>query len=204
MRKYLYAILSLAVLPLAGCFGPATTGPRAVIATDPSPAQGPYPFTVAFDASRSQGDIAEYLWAFGDGTTGTGHSLTHTYEKRGTYTVYLTVVARDGTTGQTSTTVHVHSQRPVARFTISPPSAKVGEPFWFDASTSYDPDGQVAEYLWNFGDGKSETTTVPYATHRYGETGRYTVTLVVKDEEGDLSDPELRPLEVVRGGCCGN
>ncbi len=204
MRKCLYAILSLAVLPLAGCFGPATAGLQAVIVTSPNPAQGAYPLTVTFDASRSRGDIADYLWTFGDGTTGSEPSLSHTYHERGTYTVYLTVVGRDGSTDQTSTTVYVHSQRPVARFTVSPSSAKVNQWLSFDPSASYDPDGTIAEYSWDFGDGNWQTTNVPCTTHAYGEIGNYTVTLIVKDGEGDLSNPEHRPVVVTGGGCCGN
>ncbi|GAB4305711.1 MAG: hypothetical protein Kow0097_04440 [Candidatus Bipolaricaulota bacterium] len=204
MRRYLYAILSLAVLPLAGCFGPIQSGLQAVIVTNPSPAQGAYPLTVAFDATRSHGDIVEYLWTFGDGTTGTEPVLAHTYRERGTYTVYLTVVARDAGTAQATATVYVHSQRPVARFTISPSTVKVDQWLSFDASASFDPDGTIVEYTWDFGDGNRQTTTAPEASHRYREVGAYTVTLVVKDDAGDLSDPEARPLVVERSGCCGN
>ena len=54
------------------------------------------------------GSIASYAWNFGDGTTGTGESLPHTYAKPGTYSVTLTVTNSAGTsteiifpTGQT-------------------------------------------------------------------------------------------------------
>lgn len=204
MRKFLTALLFLVVLLPAGCLGPTTGGPRAVIATSPSPAQGAYPLTVAFDGSSSQGDISEYLWAFGDGTTASGPSPSHTYRERGTYTVYLTVIARNGATDQAATTVYVHSQPPVARFTVSPSTAKVNNHLTFDAGTSYDPDGTIAEYGWDFGDGSWLTTTDPVTTHAYRDIGQYLVTLVVKDHEGDTSVPEPRPVVVVSGGCCGN
>ncbi|MBC7220266.1 PKD domain-containing protein [Candidatus Bipolaricaulota bacterium] len=203
MRKYLYAILSLAVLPLAGCFGPVTAGLQAVIVTDPSPAHGPYPLTATFDASRSRGDIVEYLWSFGDDTTGSEPSLSHTYHQRGTYVVYLTVVGRDGSTDQTSTTVYVHSQRPVARFTVFPSTAKVGYQLTFNAADSYDPDGEIAEYRWDFNDGTTEFTTVPEVAHTYSAPGDYLVTLVVVDATGDMSYPAHLSVRIEPRGCCG-
>ena len=47
--------------------------------------------TVTFDAGHSSGAIASYLWDFGDGSTGTGKSTSHSYAVAGSYTVTLTV-----------------------------------------------------------------------------------------------------------------
>jgi PKD domain len=54
----------------------------------------------------------------------------------------------------------------------------------FDASSSYDPDGYIVSYYWDFGDGYFETTTTPYTEHGYWETGTYAVGLIVTDNEG--------------------
>jgi len=205
MRKnLLFAFVVLGSIVLTGCFAPLT-GLRAVIVTIPTQAQGEYPLTVTFDATRSSGDIAEYLWVFGDGATASGPAVEHTYAERGVYTAFLAVVDRDGGTEQAQTTIWVHSKRPVARFTISSASGvKVGQTVTFDASESYDPDGTVAEYVWDFGDGSWTSTSTLTAHHTYGQVGQYTVALVVKDAEGDLSDPHTRLVAVSQGGCCGN
>ncbi len=203
-RKALLAFLASGSLLLAGCFNPVT-GLRAVIVTTPSPAQGEYPLSVTFDASRSSGDIVEYLWVFGDGATASGLTVSHTYAERGTYTVFLTVVDQNNDTHQAEITVWVHSKRPVAQFTFSPASGvKVNQTVTFDASGSYDPDGTVVEYLWNFGDGSWTSTSTPTTQHIYRQIGQYLVSLVVKDNEGDLSDPHTRTVLVSAPGCCGN
>ncbi len=202
MRKnLLFALVILSSLVLTGCFAPLT-GPQAVIVRNP--ARGEYPLTVRFDANRSSGDIVEYLWVFGDRATATtsGPVVEHTYAERGEYTVFLTVVDRAGRTSEAETTVRVHSKLPVARFTISPASGVVGQPVTFDASGSDDPDGTVVEYRWNFGDGSWTSTSTPTVHYVYREAGLYTVELVVKDADGDLSDPHMRSVAVIRRGCC--
>lgn len=42
----------------------------------------------------------------------------------------------------------------------------------FDASGSYDPDGGIVSYTWDFGDGNWETTSEPWTSHDYGSGGR--------------------------------
>ena len=54
----------------------------------------------------------------------------------------------------------------------------------FDASSSYDPDGYIVRYTWDFGDGYTEITTSPIITHTYSSAGTYIVTLTVTDNDG--------------------
>ena len=53
----------------------------------------------------------------------------------------------------------------------------------FDASASTDPDGTVTRYRWDFGDGTTQTTTVPRTAHTYGQSGTFRATVVVTDNE---------------------
>lgn len=58
--------------------------------------------TCSFDASESTGNITSYAWTFGDGNTGTGEVVDHTYDAPGAYTVELTVTDEEDETNTTS------------------------------------------------------------------------------------------------------
>jgi plastocyanin len=74
---------------------------------------------------------------------------------------------------------------PVADFTFSPERSKVGEPVRFDASQSFDPDGQIVKYEWDFeSDGTIDAQGVR-VEHIFSQAGTFTVTLTVTDNEGE-------------------
>ncbi|MCX6561128.1 MAG: PKD domain-containing protein [Candidatus Aminicenantes bacterium] len=75
-----------------------------------SPSTGIAPLTVTFDGSASRdpdGTIARYDWIFGDGDTGSGRTVNHTFETRGNYSVKLTVVDNLGKPGSKIQTLAV-------------------------------------------------------------------------------------------------
>jgi DNA-binding beta-propeller fold protein YncE len=54
----------------------------------------------------------------------------------------------------------------------------------FDASRSFDTDGRIVRYEWNFGDGNAAPDGGPNPVHAYEQPGRYRVTVTVTDNEG--------------------
>jgi PKD repeat protein len=72
---------------------------------------------------------------------------------------------------------------PVVIFTVSPKALILGEEAEFDAAESYDPDGEIVSFSWDFdGDGVYDyTSDKPYAKFKYTEADIYTVTLTVTD-----------------------
>jgi len=210
-KRILLAILIVATGVLAGCWRQET--PVGDIATKPSPAEGPRPLQVEFDGSgfAVQG-AKEYRWDFGyDDATATGQVVTHTFAERGTYQVQLTVVDEHSRTFTAETEVLVRSKLPVAVFSMDPSYRTVVSPrtVYFDASESYHPDDrEIVEYQWDFGDGNTDKTEQPTTSNRYVvqdfRTREFAIELRVKDNEGNLSSPVTRRIEV-RPGCpsCG-
>lgn len=73
---------------------------------------------------------------------------------------------------------------PVARFRYTPIAPLVYEIVTFNASDSYDPDGWIVSYQWEFGDGNVTRTANPTITHTYWTIGDYIVVLTVTDNDG--------------------
>ncbi|WP_406661770.1 PKD domain-containing protein [Methanolobus sp. ZRKC3] len=87
---------------------------------------------------------------------------------------------------QESTSIVVLSSdvAPIASIN-GPYKSKVGRRIYFDSSGSYDPDGNIVSYKWNFGDGYTSTKSDP--SHAYAASGKYTVMLTVEDDSGNLN-----------------
>jgi plastocyanin len=62
------------------------------------------------DIGASSGDQIAWKWDFGDGSTSTQKSGTHTYTSEGWWTVKLTVTYKDGSTETGSYRVHTYTE----------------------------------------------------------------------------------------------
>jgi PKD repeat protein len=74
------------------------------------------------------------------------------------------------------------NQNPNAVATVSKTQVMVNESISFDASQSTDNDGQITQYLWNFGDGTNSSQKS--ATHSYSQANTYNYSLTVTDNQG--------------------
>jgi PKD repeat protein len=109
MRKQSFLFVSLVVVA-ALFYGCGNDNPVASFTA--SKTAGCYPLTVSFNASGSadpDGSISSYSWNFGDGTTGTGVSVNHTYNTIGSYIATLTVTDDSDATNTASLTITVSS-----------------------------------------------------------------------------------------------
>ena len=70
---------------------------------------------------------------------------------------------------------------PVANFTYSPSSPTTQDVITF-TDTSSDPDGNIVNWTWDFGDG--DMSYERYPIHSYADNGTYNVTLTVMDDDG--------------------
>jgi subtilisin family serine protease len=132
--------------------------------------------TCNFDASGSTAlSTATYAWTFGDATTGTGKTTSHTYAGPNTYTVGLTVTDANGTSSTTrSVTASNPAPAPVASFTYSCSSRSCT----FDASATTN----ATSYAWNFGDGSTGSGVI--VTKNFPPNRSYTVTLTATGSGG--------------------
>jgi hypothetical protein len=72
-----------------------------IIWADAKPTNGTAPLTVAFSADPPDGvSDPVYAWQFSDGGTGTGQSVSHTFDKPGIYRVLLKVSNASGALGE--------------------------------------------------------------------------------------------------------
>ncbi len=189
--------------------------PRLNLPPVPAFSYGPYEpeagEAVVFDASATSdedGAVAEYWWDFGDGIVDIGNPISHRYEEAGEYAVALTVADDDGDTATLVEPVVVFEAdtTPVASFTWGPISEagtglsrplRSGDRVRFDASSSYDPDGTIVEFAWDFqSDGSFDLVTdEAYASIDPLAVGTWPVTLRVVDETG-RADAVMRVLLV--------
>ncbi len=150
----------------------------------------------AQDSTDPDGSIVSYYWEFGDGfnVSSTVASITHGYRVAGNYTVNLTVFDNANLTGTVSHVVPVGTSGadipPVAIIAWTPPNPTAGVMVRFSGNQSYDPDGQIQSYLWNFGDGATFAGEV--SIHTYSNPGNYTVTLTVIDNAGQVGTASVR------------
>jgi PKD repeat protein len=120
-RKFMYKIFFLigilsAFLSISACSSQdgmgdsPTNSATSTISADPP--SGNAPLVVHFDGSGSSdstGSIGSYAWVFGDGTTGSGAVVDHTYTTAGAYTVVLAVTGSDGRISASQTTIKIFS-----------------------------------------------------------------------------------------------
>ena len=90
------------------------------------------------------------------------------------------------------------SQAPLAVFGAGPSAA--GRTTNFDASLSSDPDGTIARYDWDFGDGTRAPNAGPAPTHVYTSPGTRTVTLTVIDADGTSTGALWTGTRMLRNG----
>ncbi len=157
--------------------------------------------TCTFDASSSTDNagIVSYAWSFGDGTTGSGVTVTHTYATSGSFSVTLTVTDTVGQTASTTKTVPI-DLNPTACFT----AVRDGLVYTFDASCSTDDLG-ISTYSWNFGDGT--TGSGKNVSHTYATSGPRTVVLTVTDTGSHTAtssqsvNPDAKPVANFTWSC---
>ena len=143
------------------------------------------------ESSGADSEIVSWKWDFGDGVEAAGQRVTHSYEDYGEYVVILRVTDTHGEAGIQTRSLSIASRLPVVVFTFTPEHPNQFEAVRFDASESFDPDGEIVSYQWDFdGDGIIDTEAAePIAIYEYKSGGRFTPRLYAVDA---LSEQAMR------------
>ncbi len=203
------AILRLTVRDNAG--GVGITQQQILVLSSEQPPQASFTFspanviagqTVIFDASTStdpDGFISQYQWDFqGDGVTDlSGRRVATRFNTAGTFQVILTVTDNSGNSASTQQFIQVGQglTPPVASFTITPSPAAPNQTVFFDASSSFDPDGFITQYQWDFQSDGIIDATGRQVSVSFNTTGTANVSLTVTDNDG-LTAVSRQLLEV--------
>jgi len=142
------------------------------------------PFTYGFAAVNTSG-IDSFNWSFGDGDSGSGGIVSHTYDSTGTYTVTLTCVPTTGPDLTLTGTISITSV-PVASFTITPGTTGTAPYTVYIVNQST---GGGLSYSWEVSTGGSviETSSDAEPTFTFNTAGTYTISLQVTDGAGQTA-----------------
>ena len=134
----------------------------------------PYSYDEITFWSQTTGNIINWSWNFGDGSTAYGKVAFHHYTHAGKYNVTLRVVDNNSRAAGVTKQIIVMNIPPVAKFFWT---REGNETFFYDFSS--DRDGVIVNYTWDFGDG----------SFGYGKNvshvfnpGKYNVTLTIRDD----------------------
>ena len=196
----------LLVILLGGCqWLNSDHEPTAVISATPASGTAPLVVTLSGSLSADDAEILEYAWEFPDQESDPVHGIQtkQSYQQSGDYVVRLTVLDSTGQSDTAEVIIHVENTSPVASCRFSNDAPVRRESVLFDASASYDSDGQLVDFIWDFGDGSTRRGT--RVSHTYEEIGLYTVWLTVVDNAGAVGtiSHTMTVHEGSSGGGCG-
>ena len=132
------------------------------------------------------GNIVNWTWDFGDGNISYEKNPKHRYADNGTYIVSLVVKDNKGAASIAKVVaINVANEPPVAIISYIPKIPTIGKIITFK-SLSFDKDGSIVNWTWDFGDGNITYGSI--VNHTYNKKGNYTVKLTIVDNDGAINE----------------
>jgi len=153
--------------------------------------------------SDVDGTVVGYAWRSNrSGDLSSKASFNTSGLSLGNHTIYLKVQDNSSYwSSEVHTWVLVLANVPPTARISGPTDGHVGVSVQFDGTGSTDPDGTIASYLWEFGDGTNSIVAAP--THTFGEAKSYTVKLTVTDDSGAKANVTTQISIIVPTGGTG-
>ena len=177
-------------LPIEVFAPPANKHPQASFVVDNNNNFAPLAVNFTDTSTDSDGFIVKWLWEFENNSfiefnlQTYRKTVNYLFTKSGVYTVKLTVTDNNGLTNTATFDIIVNNSLPNSVFTISPNPINSKESANFDGSKSFDSDGAIVSYNWDFGDTTRQDNASSNVSHIYNRPGEYTITLEVIDNFG--------------------
>ncbi len=151
-------------------------------------------FTFTGTASDPNGATVNFTWDFGDGSTGTGSPVQHTFVDNGAFQVKVTPTDSFGLTGVPKTIdplLVIANVEPKATL-LTPTAVDEGSPFTLSLTSPSDPstvDTQAGfQYAFNCGGGFSSFSSSNTASCPTTDSGALTVKGQIKDQDGGVTE----------------
>ncbi len=129
-------------------------------------------------------NVSSIRWDFGDGIIGNGQTITHSYTQSGSYTVSLIITDVQGCADTLVKNLLIRVNGPAAAFTPGTSGSCLFTAINFTDNSTNDGQHPITTWIWNYGDGISDTLNAPPFQHTYNAPGSYSVSLKVIDNLG--------------------
>lgn len=138
------------------------------------------PLTVNFK-NKTTGSASGYIWDFGDGDTSSSANPSHTYSKKGSFTVTLTATNTNGCADVLEKIKYVNIEPvKITGFPNLPDSGCI--PFTIKPQYTLNINYNIVKFTWDFGDGS--TSNAQFPSHTYTKEGFYNVKLTIVTADG--------------------
>ncbi len=167
------------------------TAPVARIIVDQTTGTAPFDISVSgINSNDADGSIKYYYWRTSNGQTSSDIQARFRFDYPGQYNLNLLVLDDKDGYGSANQIISVNAAgqtsnnniAPVSLFTMSQNSGSAPLALSFDASASYDTDGDISEYYWFSSDGQEGLG--PEVETTFTQAGSYNITLRVTDNHG--------------------
>ena len=159
--------------------------------------------TVVLEGSATDNvGIVSYIWTFEDGdaeVTLEGDIVEYVFTEWGNHTATFTVADGGGNEDSDQVCISIEpGDFPVAEAGPAEMTAITDVPVHFDGTDSYDVDGEIVEYTWEIVELDLSFTDAKF-NYTFSQPGIYQVELLVEDNLGLLSEPDIIIVTVTDG-----